>query len=473
MSSEKITFQLSDDLCVHAHLHTIPSRIESPIQCITFISSGLAAFNQREVVWTVRSNLPKTESGLLRVPDEIVRWYPMLLNFAKQGQIVHAYGRTEFQASDFFGRSDMGAVVYLPPQLVTLDGIPSGVLPESRLHAVPLTTAENKAPGGLLRVLARLGQQARYYPFPPWWDAQRAVVWSEEMSAKTMLAKTGTVRMEGFSATRRKVNPPPGLAEAYVIDIRVRPAAADKIKSMLDKFPLEAVVALEMELHEDADSCMVFTPGDSAHAIGADGSQMNTLAACYVTFCPQQAEFQAVHYEDGYTVMITDDIWSQLRDALVARRAFHIPARPGQAYSLRLSWVQEIVRPQADMLKIPLDQYAWAHDSVLSLEGASIKRTGPASNFDYDCSVAYLQSAAAAIRSVLKSQSPLDKERWALVTISFSNSVARPLKVDIIFTPDDGAFDSQVVQTALTGLDFEGMGDSKIEVTLRLRRTAP
>ena len=274
---------------------------------MTFISKGLATFHQSEVVWTVRDySSPPSGGGPLTglsLPSEVIQWYTMLLEYSKKGQLVHAYGFTDFSAQSFFGRADMGSVVYMPSSLVTLDGLPSGVLPENRLHAIALTTLERKARGGLLRILSRLGHQARYYPFPPWWDEQRPVSWSDELQNSTLLAHAGnTVQLSGLSATRRRSVPAQGGDEFDVV-LYIRPGAADKLKQLVEAYPPSAAIGLEMELHEYADSCLTWMPEldpKAVHAIGAGDSPMEALGACFILFISQQDSFVTRQLEDGY-----------------------------------------------------------------------------------------------------------------------------------------------------------------------------
>ena len=132
------------------HLHTIDAQA-GPLRCWSYVTAGLAAFGQKEVVFTIAVD-GDADPG--RFPTEPLRFATTLLQLASQGRTVDAGAITELGGSGFMLRRGLTYARALP-----LAGVP---LPPAALAAIPLTAEELSVLkiGGQTRVLAALGAAA-------------------------------------------------------------------------------------------------------------------------------------------------------------------------------------------------------------------------------------------------------------------------------------------------------------------------
>ncbi|HMG24473.1 MAG TPA: hypothetical protein VK607_24220, partial [Kofleriaceae bacterium] len=153
---------IPDQLAVEVYLHEIASQ-QGAIACWTYVTDGLAAHGQTEIAFTLRHD-PDDVSDVF--PDDPLRLFATIHGLAATGQRVGAGGVTEFGEAMFFGHH----VLYAPAQ-----GLAGVALPAACLAALLVTADELRAVRtfGAARVLARMGQAAAFYPFPPWADRRR------------------------------------------------------------------------------------------------------------------------------------------------------------------------------------------------------------------------------------------------------------------------------------------------------------
>ncbi|KZV81993.1 hypothetical protein EXIGLDRAFT_730321 [Exidia glandulosa HHB12029] len=466
---EPLEVVLSDELTALVHRHKIATRTEGEIDCLTIVSRGLAIHGQKEVVWTVRDYY----NGVL--PNEPLRWYDMLLKYAKEGRIVDAYGVTEFTAKGWFGRDDIRAIVYMPPQ--PIPSLPGTALPQSRLHAIPLTAPERGT--SLLRALCLLGYSTRYFPFPPWFDAKRPTTITEEQLAESVLSKAACLRVSGISATRRTTS---GVPEVI---LRIRPGAIETLRAAVEASPFESVLGLEMELHEDADSCMVWVPGStSLQAIGS-GDTMDALGMCFVLFCPQQDHVELRQVEDGYVVFLTDELWTRIREAFTRRTPLFLPADPGGT-SLRVEWLEESLATDASSeVTLNVDHIAQSPTAHVFLDSVTLQDLGTPPTAGHVLSVqAYTRAALSALLAVVPADAEVDvprdvgpdgaededEERWVLATLEFAQGGALK-SVGFVVSPEDGRVDIAAMRRVLESVEMApGTMACKFQVVLRLWR---
>ncbi|EJD50387.1 hypothetical protein AURDEDRAFT_182358 [Auricularia subglabra TFB-10046 SS5] len=488
--ADGVLVAIDDELSARVYRHEIPMTLSDgePLRCVTYVSDGLAAHGQKEVVWSVRDY-----GG--PVPQEPMRWFAMMLSYAKDGRTVDAFGVTEFSAQDWFGRDDLAAVVYMPAQVVV--GLPSErSLPEPRLHAVALTAAERRA--GLLRVLSMLGFASRYFPFPPWLDPKRPPVATEEQFAQSVLAHAGGgVRLPGVSATRRQTPQGPEVL------LRIRPGATDAVRAAVDAYPPDAVLAMQMmELHEDADSCMVWTPGHAGlQAIGS-GSTMNALGICFVAFCPNEPRFELRQLEDGYTVLITDEQWERVRQALTRREDLFLPADPAApGTALRIEWVHETLPSAAHEREVTLNlsDFPQPPHAHVFLESVTLQDLDSAPTAGHVLSVlTFLRDALEALRAAIPPTPPTavkpsadvpqdvsdddeddtdrdaqddSEERWVLATLDSDDGGGALRVANVVMSPSDGVDISPTLKKMLRSVEMpHGTPRCKFQVVLRLWR---
>jgi hypothetical protein len=74
------------------------------------------------------------------------------------------------------------------------------------------------------------------------------------------------------------------------------------------------------DIDPSANGCLVWEPGQhQPEAITPPGSDGSRLCGCFAMFVPGQAENDVQVFEDGIALMLTDDAWAEIRQALVQR----------------------------------------------------------------------------------------------------------------------------------------------------------
>ncbi|MFO0762215.1 MAG: hypothetical protein U0359_37595 [Byssovorax sp.] len=298
-------------------LHTIDARA-GKIRCWSYLSAGLAAHGQKEVVFTV-SIEEGADPG--RFPTEPLRFMTTLLQLASQGRVVDAGAITELGGPGFLAMRGLTYVKALP-----LAGVP---LAPNMLAAVPLSGEELSVLkiGGQTRVLAALGAAHHHYPFPPWHERLRASVIGPETTQGTLLATVphlsapGTVRVE-----------------KNTVIFRLRPEAALLLGRALGELAPSSAFAFTTELDPEADACLVWKSGQQQPtAIAPPGSQGERLSGCFILFAPDQPEDGAQIFEDGLAMTLTTASTAALRRALAGGQMLVLPGQ-NEKMGFLLAW---------------------------------------------------------------------------------------------------------------------------------------
>jgi hypothetical protein len=230
-------------LSARVYLHDIDFR-GKPIACWSYVSHGLAALEQPDIVFTLRRERGESSDGF---PQDPLHLLATIYQLADDGQRVGPGDVTGFGAPGFLGHH----LLYVETQ--PLDGVP---LAPSCLTALLITTDELRAVAefGSTRVLARMGQASGYYPFPPWADRRRpglsfARTFEQSLLSKLPRAASHDVRVAVESN------------QIIVSALRgAQPPWQDRLAELSDNVPLTLLTALD----PTANGCLVWVPGQSA-----------------------------------------------------------------------------------------------------------------------------------------------------------------------------------------------------------------
>jgi hypothetical protein len=303
-------------LSVRVHAHDLATQ-QARIPCWSYVTDGLAALDQAEIVFTLRREPGEPAE---RCPEEPFRLFAAIHDLAERRQRVTIGGQTELGDARFFDHH----VLYVAAQ--PLSGVS---LPPSCLAALLMTADELRAVRtfGPTRVLARMGQAATHYPFPPWADRQRRGVAMErtfEASALTQLPRASAQDVRATLHNDRIV----------ISALRTEPPVwPDRLAQLPSGVPLALLTALDPA----ANGCLVWVPGQKEpEAIIPTGSDASRVCGCFLALFADQPANTGKILEDGFAIQLTGEAWQALRRALIEGEELAIPSTDGM--SLALTW---------------------------------------------------------------------------------------------------------------------------------------
>jgi hypothetical protein len=287
---------------VYAHeLGSLGSPASTP--CWTYVSDGLWPLGQKEILFSVARR-----PGEASYPRELLLFYAELHQLASKHRLVGHGDITQLGSDGPSLLGDFRGVVYtaapdLPGVRVAAPHLTGVLVKAEELQAV--------ASLGSTRLLGRLGQRARYYPFPPYAERGRPTLMSPH--EESLVAKT-----QSFHAATATV----WQDEKARVKLRLREAVRQ-----LAKIPPERPLTLLTGIDPESSAALVWSPGQKAPAAITAGHETGPhLAGSFVMFVPQQDEDGAQMFEDGFAVFVRDQTWKRLRQALVDGKPLSVPA---------------------------------------------------------------------------------------------------------------------------------------------------
>jgi hypothetical protein len=287
------------------------------LSCRTYLSDGLAAVGQREIVFTL---LEKAENEPdLSTPSDL---FAHLHRMASAGHYVEAGDVTQFAAPGFpSGDSDFLGVVYT--HALPLPEVP---LPEApALAAIALTRDELETAKafGACRVLARLARFQRYFPCPPWADRRRRSLVSIGSMQPTRLDDVARVLVRGSA-----------VLEGPVVRIRLQSSASGPLQTALAaRAPSPLPVALLLQMDAESDACLAWKPGlgaiETIAAVGGGARVSGTFL-----LLEERTEDALDIVEDGFVLGMTQGSWKSLTEALAETRRLEGPELAPLRWSL-------------------------------------------------------------------------------------------------------------------------------------------
>lgn len=306
-------------LSASVHSHKV-SGLHGGVPCWSYVSRGLRAREHEEVVFTIRRELDEPEDQFPENPLQLLASFHQL---AGEGQRVGPGGITEFGSRRFFGHH----LVYVRAH--PLDGV---TLPPACLAALAVNDEELRAVRmfGLTRVLARMGEAAKHYPFPPWIERRRAGLPFARVCEESLLAK-----LPRTSSSVRVV------MSDQRVTVMVLRSAQPQLRQAVATVKAGHPFALLTDLDAAADSCLVWQPGQQGPcAIAPPGSTGARTSGCFLAFLPEQPDDGAILVEDGFIQQLTTASWAALLRALADGTDLSFPTGPA-GMSFALQWVDE------------------------------------------------------------------------------------------------------------------------------------
>ncbi len=313
-------------LAARIYAHDVES-MDGPVPCWTYITEGLLAHGQEELIFTLAREPQDAPEAFVDAP---LRLFIDVHRFAEAGNLVRAGGRTQLQKPEFLGHRSF---VYVEP--TPLPGIE---ITDPSIAMILLKDEEYDVYErfGLMRVLSNLGRAYRYYPWPPWSDPSRPVLPVARDPGATALSKLPVAQTQGITVRQ----------EDGRVVMGVLPEAGRLLRTGLDGMPADAPACLLTDLDPTADSCLVWSPGqtrsEAISRVGADGSR---TCGCFIAFVPQQENDGGRVWEDGFGMLLTDESWSRIRQGLENEAPVSIDGS-GDDLGFTMEWIpDEYVNP--------------------------------------------------------------------------------------------------------------------------------
>ena len=280
-----------------------------------YMTEGLSVFGQTELRMAIR-----WPDG---VPNDPFVFFNSVFDQSSSGAVVDANGRTLFGGCQFFGRTDITGMMYVPePSLLWSN--------RDSLLVLPMIGAESqlREMGGSLRLLALWGRQARYFPFPEWFDPKRRpLAWAEDVNRSTALGQ-----LEGMPCHQVRVIQ----YDSSCVHLRIERNDHAVVRDVLLKFP-EKLISFRTGFDSAADSLLTWLPRDpEPNAIGLHGSPTKRICGCYF-LCVQhgEADFGRL-LEDGFSFTLTATSFRLLFDGICEGHDVQIES---ESLGLKLEWL--------------------------------------------------------------------------------------------------------------------------------------
>ncbi|HEX3766260.1 MAG TPA: DUF3480 domain-containing protein [Kofleriaceae bacterium] len=310
---------VAGQLSARVYPHEIATQ-QTRIACWSYVTDGLAAHGQPEIVFTLRR---EPGEAVERFPEEPLRLFSAIFELAARGQRVTAGGQTEFGDTRFFDHH----LLYARAQPLAGVRLPPGCLAALLVTADELRAVRAFGPA---RVLARMGQAATHYPFPPWADRKRRGLAMDRTFEASVLSKLPRASDQHVHVTLH--------GDRIVISAprAEQPAWRDRLAQLPDGVPLTLLTALDPA----ANGCLVWVPGQKEpEAIIPNGSDASRVGGCFLALFPDQPANTGRILEDGFAMQLTGEAWQALRRALIEGEELAIPAAEGMACAL--TWRDE------------------------------------------------------------------------------------------------------------------------------------
>lgn len=311
-------------LRVKIFVHDIMHESEA-IPCWSYVTDGLAAWHQKEIILTLRrENSQKPED----YPRGLFELFAIILHLAEKGQLVDVGQSTLFNEDGFQGDKDFCGIGYVEPQGFL--GVEIGAVP--LLAAIILKGDEAQIAWelGLTRVATLMGLKYRYYPCPIWSDLRREPIASLHAMEKSHLWEITRVPARASYYEERNH-----------IFLSVLPSGRASLQGFLNELPPTKPLALRTQPDPRANACLVWPSGhDQPVAITPAGSDGSRKTGGFLAFIPEQDTNEIHTVEDGFFLYLTNSAWQKIREALLSGTDVFVPAGSVDDASITIVWTK-------------------------------------------------------------------------------------------------------------------------------------
>lgn len=302
--------------------HDVASQF-GPIACYSYLTDGLLRSGQREMILTVSHDPEEVDP-----PTLPLQFFATINELAKEGRVVDVGDYSDFGRVGVMG--NFKGVLY--EQSEAFASVPSS---RDALAVILATEDELEVAKrcGISRILVRLGDAYRYFPFPPWSDRIRNSVVSQDFWRQSILGKN-LPRLHGQGTTVRR--------EGERVIMRSTPRVALSADEMLSKLPPNTPIGLLANLDPEADGMLVWHPGQrEPAAIVPPGSKGERLGGCFIIIVGEYWTNESELFEDGFTMKLTNTSFAEVIEAIRFGRPASIRGAAGLPV-FELSWMKAV-----------------------------------------------------------------------------------------------------------------------------------
>jgi len=304
-----------------------------PVKAVSLATRGMLHFGQKELVLCLK----QYSNDHIKTAIELFR---LILGMAVQGQLVDVNGLTELGPSGIFDNPRFTGIGYarshnIEPVLETI-----GVESQHALSMMLLTSGEVDVMKcfGLSRVLSRICEDSRYFPYPLWNDMDRSEAIGRDEIGKCYLQNF--LLYPGVFAIREDN------AVQVFFDRRLAPT----LVNIFTEHPA-AIFATEI-VPNTMDGLLVWRPESERivvntprmFAVGENGlnpdETIRSLGGCYIVigYDPANNAQGATYSEDGFYATLDQGGLATFMNAINTQQPCMIEGRGGE-FNFAVGWV--------------------------------------------------------------------------------------------------------------------------------------
>lgn len=289
------------------------------LECRSFVTRGLAAHGQPEMVLTLRENTGVAQDVLHR---KLASLFARFRGLAEEGRTVDVGDVTIFGEHRLFPGMH---VLYTPAS--PLPGLP---VPADALSLLLITDRELELVQrcGPARLMTALGRAHSHYPCPSWSDIHRP-----ELPVAAMLEASLLPRVSHSRVWSARV-----VKEDRDVVLRVAPGQHLQFRELYAQLPDGTQpFALLTGLDGAADGCLTWEPGQTRPvAITPPGRGGERVCGCFLLVLPGMEQEEARLHEDGFIWSLSAASTRALWTALCEEQGLALLVGDGR---LRVEWV--------------------------------------------------------------------------------------------------------------------------------------
>ena len=257
--------------------------------CLTAVTRGLSDVGQPEMVFTLTGS-----AAVENFPPGVLAYLKWVHGMALDGHTVGPGALSGFRPpGPFAGLGPFLGVVFSAATPDHQVAIPPGAVQGVLITQGELEMAQLCSPW---RVLARLGQEAQFFPWPFWSDPLRPATYLPGDGERSLLGKSGTPQLH--------LGRLDASLDGSRLDVALTAAEAGHLAENLSSRPLLAIVPPP---NPAATATLVWSPEQTKPmAICADPALASFASAQFLMIAPNHGRHDEIRFaEDGFTAIVS------------------------------------------------------------------------------------------------------------------------------------------------------------------------